>query len=148
MEGFDAAADILSHRFYAQILKKKAATSAAGVANNAFKDLKTSFTASLKPAKKKSLPAPISQPTLISQTQSTEDSNNSPSISSVAIATPSTTRSSRSTSSLSATSIRSTSTTSSLDVYPNPDDDGVVYTPVSSVNRGMQRIKYKTKYFA
>ena len=37
VEEFDAAAEILSHNFYAQILKKKGAPSASGANNNAFK---------------------------------------------------------------------------------------------------------------
>ena len=139
VEGFDAAAEILSQRFYAQIINKKSTPSAAGAANNAFKELKTTFTASLKPSKSKPPPATISQPTTISQSQSAENENNSsPSILRRAIATPSTTRSSRSTSS-------SLASASPLDVHnfdPNPHDDGTVYTPVSSVNRGMQRIKF------
>ena len=138
MEGFDAAAEILSHRFYSQIIKKKSSPSAAGAANNAFKELKTTFTASLKPSKNKPPPVTISQPTTITQSQSTEDDSNSRSIPRVAIATPSTTRSSRSM----ASSLETVSPLDSHDVDPNPYDDGTVYTPVSSVNRGMQRIKY------
>lgn len=138
-EGFDAAADILTQRFFAQIIKKKSAPSAAGAANNAFKELRTTFTASLKPSKIKPSPVTtITQPTIISQSQSTEDNNNSPSIPCRAIATPFTTRSSHSTSS----SLATASPFDFHDVDPNPYDDGTVYTPVSSVNRGMQRIKY------
>ena len=58
VEGFDAAAEILSHSFYAQILKEKGAPSASSAANNAFKELRTTFTKSLKRVKKKSSPGP------------------------------------------------------------------------------------------
>ena len=61
VEGFGAAAEILFHSFYAQILKKKGASYVSGTATNAFKELRTTFAESLKPVKKKSPLLLISQ---------------------------------------------------------------------------------------